>query len=178
MSGKVFVASDVTDHGYVATLSVDADQTRVLTPAESIRYAAAVLDAAARAEYDGAVFAQMSGIDGIGTQSAAMLVLDLRKDRPPLDGDALTPLGLEPSVNPEGKPFLVVSIAGEKVGQWTPAEARGHALNVLEVVAAVDLDSAYYRLLRGIVGLDEHRARNIVSELGNHRPEGRHEATR
>lgn len=167
----VSINSTDTDLGYVATISVGADHIRTLTPADALAHAAAVLDAGQRAEYDACVVRQMTDRgSGIGVEATAMLVAELRADRPPLDEQALAPLGLDGGVNSKHEPFVAVSVHGKRVGQWTPADCRRHALAVLELVAAVDLDSAYLRSLRGVVGLSERVARNVVSDLVNYRP--------
>lgn len=166
----VRITSTDTDLGYVAAVSVGPDLIRTLTRTEALAHAAAVLDAGQRAEYDACVVRQMTDHSGIGEQATALLIADLRKDRPPLDEKALVPLGLEPGINRQHEPFVTVSVHGTRVGRWTPADCRRHALGVLELVAAVDLDSAYLRALRGLVGLDETRARNVVGDLVNYRP--------
>lgn len=40
---------------------------------------------------------------------------------------------------------------------------------VLESVVVAELDSAYLRMLRSLVGLDEDRARTVVGDLVNFR---------
>jgi hypothetical protein len=98
-------------------------------------------------------------------ESRAGCVEDLRADRPPLDHAATAPLRLEPGVNSHLEPFIGVFIAGKQVGQWTCADARGHAAGIFEVMSAVDLDAAYHRFLVGTVGIEPDRARNVVTGL-------------
>ena len=168
--GMVWIKTEPSLDGstYVVTVEVSEDRAILLTPETSPRYALTILQAIARAEYDAAVFKQLGAI--IPDQRAvAELIVDLRKDRPDIDTSATKPLEIEPGVNSKGKPFLSVLIDGEKVGQWTMADARKHALVAMEAVVVADLDSGYYRALNGLVGLDEGRARNVVDDLQYYR---------
>lgn len=166
---SVWVISDVAPDGtYVVGIQAGADTARMLNRDEAITYATTVMAAAARAEHDAAVIAQL-GTLGIGIQDAAELVADLRADRPPLDPAATAPFGFEPIVAAKREPAILLSLNGERVGQWTTSDAKGHAAHVLEVVAGVDLDAAYRRLLVGVVGLDDRTARAVVGDLGRHR---------
>lgn len=153
---------------YTVTIEADADRAIVLTPDTALAYASAVLGAAARAEYDAAVYRQLCAFD-LEVEAVAQMITDLRRDRPPLDTAATKPLALEPGVNAKGEPFLVVLVEEDRVGQWSVPAAREHALIVLEAVAVADLDAGYLQALRGLIGLDEDRARAVVGDLGNHR---------
>ena len=42
---------------------------------------------------------------------------------------------------------------------------------ILEAVVVADLDGGYLRTLRGVIGLDEHTARNVVDDLKDWRYE-------
>lgn len=151
---------------YVVTIEASEDLATTLSPDRALRYASGVLEAASRADYDAAVFKQVTALTSL--QAARQLVVDLRGDRPPLDDEATYPIALEPGVNRSQEPFLTIRINGEPVGQWGIQDARSHALGVLEAVGRADLDSAYYRTLVGTVGLDENRARQVVADVGNH----------
>lgn len=159
---------------YIVTLSV-GDFISALTPTTAVTHARAVLQAAQRAEYDAAVYAQI--LDTIGKQNdtsaeeanqlAAQVIVDLRKDRAPA-GDA-APLELSPGVNQKGKPFIGIHINKKQIGQWKVSQAREHALAVLEVSEAADLDAAYHRALRGLIKVEDHVARNVISGLAQYR---------
>lgn len=56
------------------------------------------------------------------------------------------------------------------VGWVTPRELRDHGSHVLSTPAAADLDAALHRKLVGTFGLDDARARAVVSDLVNHWP--------
>lgn len=156
---------------YVVTIEASEDRAVTLTPDRALRHASEVLSTVARAEYDAAVFAQMSALGNLEPEAVGQLILDLRRDRPNLDPEATQPLRLEPGVNASGKPFLALYLDDRQVGQWGPADARRHALGVIEAVHAADLDSGYYRALTGLVGLEEPRARNVIDDLIKHRVE-------
>jgi hypothetical protein len=169
---SVWVLSDLAADGtYVTTVQAGPDHARVLDRSEALAYAGAVLEAAARAEHDAAVLAQLHNFLGLPVEAAAGSVADLRAERPPIDPAALAPIGLVPGVSASTKlPFLILEVDGAPVGQWTVTDARRHAEAVLEVSAAADLDAAYFRWLVGAVALDAGRARNVVSDLASHRP--------
>ena len=155
---------------YVVTIEASADRAVTLTPDSALRHAGAVMTAVARAEHDAAVYRQLGKL--VPDQRAVgELIVDLRADRPELDHAATEPLRIQPGVNQKGKPFLVLFLDDKPVGQWDPADARHHALGVIEAVAAADLDAGYYRCLRNLVGIDENRARHAVADLINHRLE-------
>lgn len=162
-------APTVDGSGYVVTVEASADRAVVLTPDRALRYASAVLGAVQRAEYDAAVVRQLTAVLSDKSEAARM-VIDLRGARPPLDVEATAPLAVEPGVNSRHEPFLHLRVDGELDGQWTLPDARQHALTVLEAVGAADLDSGYYRALRGSIGLEEGEARAVVEDVAKWRP--------
>lgn len=166
----IWVVSDVAPDGtYVATVQASDDVAVVLNRRRALAYAMALYTAVGYAEYDAAVIRQLTSI-GISKQLAAQCVADLRADRAPIDDTATAPLRFVPLVTAaKGEPALFVEVNGRRVSQWTPAEGRQHAGHVLDISAAVDLDAAYFRFLRGPLRLDEGRARAVVSGLGEHR---------
>lgn len=165
----ILVQSDVLPDGsYVLAIHYGQDQSRVLTRAAALRYAAAVHAAATRAEHDAAVVAQLTET-GLPRHALAGALIDLRNQRPPLNGKATGPLELNPCVSAtHGHGFLEVRIAGRLTGQWTPGDARDHAGNVLDALEAVDLDTAYRRYLIKDIGVDPTTAAAAVGDLGNH----------
>lgn len=167
----IWVISDVTPFGtYVVTVQVGDDMAVTLDRSRAMRYALTVVDATTRAEYDAAVFAQMSALGIADERTAAEPLIQLRTDRPPLDDDATAPLRFEPVVTSRKKrPVVHVHLGGKVISEWSPDDARGHAMHVLEVTCGVDLDSAYRRLLVGWVGLDDDKARTAVGDIANYR---------
>lgn len=164
----IWVISDVAPDGtYVTTVHVTDDVAFTLTPAEAIAYAAAVMDASARAQFDAAVFAQMQAT-GMDRALAASVIVDLRAERPRLR--FAPPLSFEPLVTAaKCEAQLYVLVNGKRYAQWTPADAAQHVTQVLEVAAGVDLDAAYRRYLVGPIGMDDEKARALVGSLANHR---------
>lgn len=166
----IWVVSDVAPDGtYVTTVQASSDLAVVLDRKRALDYAMTVYTAVAYAEYDAAVYQQMMSL-GVGQQAAAQCIADLRADRAPLDDAATEPLRFVPLVTAaKQEPALYVEVNGRRISQWTPADARQHAGHVLDICAAVDLDAAYHRYLRGPLGLDDGRARAVVGALGEHR---------
>ncbi|MGI5292759.1 hypothetical protein ACQEVF_56940 [Nonomuraea polychroma] len=165
----IWVRSDVTPDGiYTAAIHFSDDRSRVLDHDAGMRYVHAVVAAAARAEHDAAVVRQLTSL-GLPRQAVGEAVQSLREDRPPLDHTATAPLRLEPGVSGQtGEAFITVIIDDKPVGQWTADDARSHAVGVLEVFTAVDLDAAYRRYLVATVGLDLPTATAVVTGLGEH----------
>lgn len=170
----VWIISEPTVDGsaYVVTLAADDDTAITLDRERATIYAFGVLDAAHRAAYDAAVFAQLTRKLGLDDETAGLTIVDLRKDRPPLPPETTAPIVLDPGVsNRDQKPFLALSVNGKRVGQWTVEDARQHALAVLETVVVADLDAGYYRALVGQIGIDSDTAQQVVQDIGNHREE-------
>lgn len=178
VAGHVWLRSAPSADGstYVVTLEVSADRVLTLTPTLAVAYASAVLAAAARADYDAAVLRQLTSADGLGVDhrtAAGLLADSVRPDRPPLPDPTDGMLTLTPGVSltPDRqlRPFLVVNLDGQPAGQWTPDDARAHAMTALEAVAVADLDAGYYRALIGPVGTDPDAARRVVDNLAEFR---------
>jgi hypothetical protein len=166
---RISTEPSIDSKTYVVTLAASDDVAVILTPDRALQYALGILRAAHHAAYDAAVLRQMTIKVGVPMEAAAEVVGSLRADRPPLDHEATRPLRLEPGVNKHLEPFLVISVNGEQLGQWSVEDAEQHAMFVLSTVVVADLDSAYYRALTGLVNIEEPRARNIVADLANHR---------
>lgn len=164
--------------GYYVTVSLDKDIIRSLQPEEALRHASAVLSAVARAEHDAAVCRQLKeAFDGRGVdenealQNIARVMQDIRGGRPELDVQGMDPIYLTPGVNTKFEPFLHVHEASDKppIGQYDMDQARQHAHAALEMSTVADLDSAYLRVLKGVIGLPENVGLNMISELQDHR---------
>ena len=168
----IWVTSDRTHNDvYIPTVVLGEDLAIPLPGAKAAAYANTVLNACAYAEYDAAVYAQLRGA-GVDERLTATVLLDLRNDRPPLDQASTAPLAFDPLVTArDHTPAIHVSASGEKFCQWTTADARGHAMHVLDMATAVPLDAAYLRHLIGPVNLPAHVARAMVDDLRNWRIE-------
>lgn len=168
--GTVWVRTDPTPDGvYRPTLEFGGDVAHVLDEHSAAVHALEVIGAVAEAEHDAAIVAQLTKLTG-DRDAAGLIVAGLRADRPPVTWS--TPIQLTPGVSAfSGQPFLVVSVNGKQIGQWSVADARGHATYVLAAVRAAQLDSAYLRSLRSI-GLDDPTARAAVGDLANYVDQG------
>jgi hypothetical protein len=173
-AGVVWIKTEPTldGSGYVVTLDASDDVSVTLTPDQAFKHAQGILAAAHRAAYDAAVMRQLTRGWEFPFQHAGVFVMAMRDDRPPLDPTDTAPLFLEPGVTPtDFRPFLLVHINGEKVGQWDVEQAQQHALWVLSMAGVADLDSGYYRMLRTQADVEEHQARSAVDDLANYREE-------
>jgi len=168
----IWIKTEPTPDGksFVVTVDFSADCSVTLTPDQTTAYAKDVLTAVQRAEYDAAVMRQLTPMTDKVT--AFQMVQDLRGDRPELAHTA--PLELEPGVAMDGdgesfRPFIRLGLNGETFGQWDTETARGHALGMLEVTIAADMDAAYARALVALIGVERNVAMNVVGDLARHR---------
>ncbi len=168
-AGTVWVES-VLDPGEPFRIKLHLNQrTWTLGRAGAVRYALAVLQAAHYADYDAATLALLVKT-GVSVDAAGRLITeDLQPDREKLDSEGLDPLGLEIGVTPGGKPFIMILLDGQPVGQWDVKDAVEHAETVLGSMFTAGLDGALYQAMVAQVGLDAGRARNVVRSLGEHR---------
>lgn len=162
------VSSDVGPDGtYVLTVTTGPDTVFVLDYEAALRYVTHVVGAAARAEYDAAVIAQLASL-GVPTPEAGLLIRQMRADRPPLASE--WPISFEGIVASKTlRPEVTIQADGEPVGQVGTGALVEHALNVLDAVNIAELDNAYRRHLVGVVGLNDDSARAAVAGLDEHR---------
>lgn len=159
------------DDSYAAVVSLGSDLSWTLPAPRARRYAAAVVNAATAAEHDAATFGALTCRD-IPTELIAEVITGARALRPSADR-WLEPLVLTAGITarePHG-PFLHAFHRDRPdLGwQWTPADARQHAAQVLQVVSAAELDSTLVRVLAAMNVPSQVRAA-VVDHLGQHWP--------
>lgn len=153
---------------FVVTLSITEDHAVTLTPARANQYAGALLGAAAEAEYDAAIVRQMTERLSLDMATTAQLIRDMRAERPTRIAAGLV---FEPGVSQRKQHAFIRIVRDEQaIGQLDVPAARRHALHVLEAVPVADLDAAYLKVLRGIVGTEENTARQVIEDIDNYRP--------
>lgn len=168
----VWITTDIGPDEKSYMVAVNWRDTSVtITFDRALRYAQEVLRAANRAAYDAAIIGQLMSVDKMDHPTVVRLLNDLRKDRPPLDDTATRPISLAPGVNLRGKPFLVVSVNGEEMGQWSFSDTVKHATTMLGMVSVAELDSLYLQGLQVLVGVQRETATNMVSNLAEFRDE-------
>lgn len=166
----LWVRSEVMPNGtYGVALNVGEDRAWALDRDQAVAYAVACFARATEAEHDAAVLALLLHI-GLDLREAAMtLAKDVRPDRP-VDHSATEPLHFEVGIGKRVGPFVKMLLDGRQVGELTPADLRDHAAGVLNVIAAADLDANLHRVLVGVMGVDDGRARGFVDSLQQHWP--------
>lgn len=167
----VWASSDVAPDGeYVLTVHVGEDDIRAMNRAEALAYAQAILAVCERAEYESAVARQLRST-GMPLSTVTSVIAGLRQDGPAPADAVMAPLRLEGGVNGRLEPFIGVFRArdGGRVGQWTVADGRDHALAVLRCADVVELDAAYRRFLTEPVGVPAGRAEAMVGDLARFR---------
>lgn len=168
----IWVISDLMPDGvtYVPTVHIGDDLAFPLEGDKAIAYAITVQRAAERAAYDEIVLAQLLELLNGDVSLVAEVVATLREQRPPLDDTATFPFTFEPFVSAATREGgLFVSVHGRKLFQWTVANARQHAAQVIQVHCGVELDAAYRVLLTETVKVSEQTARTMIDHLGSYR---------
>lgn len=174
----VWVESDRTHNDrYVATVHPTPDVSIPLDHVKATAYAmTVVIRVVAYAEYDAATVRQFQALPGGDLENAAALVAMLRERRKAVDAAATAPLVFTGGVSARtGEPFVHVGLSGKALTQWTPDEARGHALYVLDCAVVAGLDQSYLAFLVDEVKLDRETALVAVDDLAQHRAGQRYE---
>lgn len=158
--------SPVTGDYFVA---VQCSNDRTFAPADPVAYGMAVLRACEYADHDAAVFAQLTKKLSLPERDAGGIVARLRDDRPAIQDAATAPLRFTPIIAArDHSPQILVHYGdGVELTQWTPADARGHALYVLQSTIVVETDTAYRRFMRTAV--NPGTAEAVVQDLANFR---------
>jgi hypothetical protein len=169
--GHIWVSSEMTGDGeYAVTVTFSPDQVVSLPTDKALDYARAVIELAQRAEYDAAILAQLTDKGGLPVRTAAEYIADsIRPFREPISTG--TQLSLLPGVSSGTmRPFLGIELDGNLIGEWTVADALDHGYAVLDTISVTGLDNGYYRSLVERLGVDESRARAIVTSIADFRP--------
>ncbi len=157
-------------HGYHTVVSFTDDFSLSLTPDDATEYALLLIRAAARAEYDAAVLRQMTVVMAEDPQAdsvAALVVTLLRERRKPLDCSKFKPLVVNPIVSATTREGMIqLTLDGENLTQWKPADVYRHANHVLGAPVAAELDGIYGHLITELV--DPERASAVVADLANY----------
>lgn len=174
MADEIWINTGLVDNTYRPVIVFGEGDELPLDIETALTYAMEMLRAVATAEHEAAVYAQLSKISiqagdpDKAQELAGMVIAGLRDDRP--EPVSTVPLRLVPGVSAfTGKAFLSIEIRGKAVGQWTAEDARDHALTMLMLTIVADLDSAYLRALRALIGLDLDTATAVVNDLQNFR---------
>jgi hypothetical protein len=157
--------------GYGASVQME-EVSFGLPPDRALRYAETLVRRSIEAEHDAAVMRLLTGRMRMPVERVVEFIAsDLRPDRT-VDHEATDPLAFEAGINQELVPFVKVLLStGEQIAQLTPKQARAHAMSVLDVIAAADLDSALERALIGLVRVDRARASAFIKDLASYWPE-------
>jgi len=163
---SIWVRSEVLPDGsYTIGFNIGPDLAWTLPPRAATAYAVACITLSMAADHDAAVLRQLTqGAQLSLADSARFLheaVRSPRSARRPCSG----PLQFEAGLRMDGKPFIASTVNGRPLGQLSPADLRGHASNVLTVVAAVDLDSNLHHALTRRMELDDPTARAFITTL-------------
>lgn len=155
------------DGTYIPVVLLNDRVLVTLDGGRALPYAAAWADAIARAEFDAAVFAQLTGIGLDEDTARATVAYDLRPRRLPLDEDATLPLRLEPILSNRTKRGRVTAYIGEEeIIQLGAPAVYDHIAKVLPVAATCPLDQDYRQFAITVLEQPEWRADAMVGDLG------------
>lgn len=154
--GVLGVMSSPTGKGTYEVLCSSGDRAWVLPPQEAVWYAMAVLGVVNAAEIEAALFKILMGLGPPAT--AADVGAAIGHFRQSRDGRSF---GAWPAESPvtmsgavaaaDGRAFVIVNVDYEPTGQLEPAEAREHAMAVLDAVHSANLDTLLHRYLSEVM---------------------------
>jgi hypothetical protein len=167
------IADRFPDGTYGATVSINADLTYSLPGPRARRYATALMEASVACEHDAALYHTLAA-RGIPDHMTAVVLTEVRATRP-VDNRWTAPLLLG-SILTAAEPHLPVlrciPEGGQDGWQWTPAEARRHAWQVLSAVAAAEEDNRVAAVLGGPqFGLPEGTVAAVIDAMQGHWPD-------
>jgi hypothetical protein len=165
------IADRFPDGTYGATVNVGTDVSYALPGPRARRYATALIEAATACEHDAALYGALA-CKNIPDDLSAGVITAVRELR---EGSRWTsPLRLTSilTATEPHLPVLAVRPEGSDDGwQWTPAEARKHARQVLEAVTAAEEDNRLATVLRERVGLEPEVVAAVIDHLQGHWPD-------
>lgn len=141
---------------------------------QPMRYASAVLAAAAQARHEQMVWAQLTTVLNLDAEAAAPILAHTRRNRPSIRDSDTAPMTFAPILGmSDMRGRINVSLHGVHIGQWDIDACVEHAQAVVTGHHMAQLDTSYYQRMRDerLVGLDEMQARLVVSGLSE-LPEG------
>lgn len=154
---------------YGLSLSYEGDVAWSFTPDEGWAYVRMLTTVLARATHDAAVFKQLVATGAKREHAGAIVALDLRPDRRPVD--QVGPIRFEAGATIEGKPFITLSLPGDEKprSQWEVEDVRHHLLGVMEAIETAELDDRLRHVLTHTIDLDDGKARAFVHLLRDYR---------
>lgn len=164
--GLWVVTQPGADGRYQLVVHFDDDNSLSLSREAAHRYAAAILSATARAEFDAAVLALLTVEIGMPVNQAGEVIQDLREKRAAADDEATAPARFHPGVSARTqKPFLDLFLNGKQLCQLDSPAAREHAMYVMETVQGQELDNDLFDYLTKVITLDPMHARSLIAGL-------------
>lgn len=164
------IADRFPDGTYGATVNVGEDLSFSMTGPRARRYALALFEAATACEHDAALYHALA-CKSIGDDIAADLINHVRDARPAVSRWT-APLRIN-SILTAAEPHLPVLVVETDGGawQWSPAEARRHARQVLECVTAAEEDNRLAMVMRARLGLEDEVIAAVIDHMQGHWPD-------
>jgi hypothetical protein len=167
----LWVSTDpLPDGSYGIVVSLDGDRAWPMTRGRAHMYAMAALAIAEQADYEQALYRQLTQKMDQHRDAALMMLANFRHGAQAIDRAAFAPLDFVGGINSAGDSFVRIDLDGKGVGQISPEDLRQHALAVLRNRLIAPLDALYRRQLTEVVGLDDQTAQVAVNDLAHFRP--------
>lgn len=165
------IADRFPDGSYGATVNVGEDLSWTMPGPRARRYATALFEAATACEHDAALYHALA-CKNIGDEIAADLISHVRDARPGVSRWT-APLRIIPILTAAAPhlPVLVVEVDSGSAWQWSPADARRHARQVLEAVTAAEEDNRLAEVMRDRLDLEPHLIAAVIDHMQGHWPD-------
>lgn len=160
---------------YFPTVVVNSDTVIPLgDPTAAVQYAVAVLRAGTYAQYEAAVYGQLSATlkrnddwpPGMVESFLADVIGRMRRERKAIKDKATAPLKFVPFMSARTEePLVGIHLNGAEVAQVDARDAITHAVAVLQGTISADLDVLYRKVLDDTVGLPEQTTAAMVDAL-------------
>lgn len=156
------------DGSYFVELQANQETPVRLTRPKALEWAADCARAAQEAAYDAALIQQLRALK-LEEEAIMRTVFELRRQRKPYK---TPPFELRPSVSLfTAKPFIEVLHNGRGLATWEYSYALHMATEILELLAAAQLDAQYRKFMIKTMGIEPGAADAAISDLANYRVE-------
>lgn len=174
LAAIVVTADRLPDGTYGATVSVGPDFSWSMPGPRARRYALALFELATACEHDVALYEALA-CKSIPDEIIAAVLTDVRADRDAANtfDRWLSPLRIATiltAAEPHRGVLRVIPDGNADAWQWTPAEARQHARQVLEGVTAAEEDNRLLQVLRRGAGLPDGTIAAVIDHMQGHWP--------
>jgi hypothetical protein len=175
------VESDISHNGaYGVVVFVGPDESFPLRRSQALAYASAAIARATEADHSTAIMRMLTERLEMSDDDAYKVVTgDMRPYRGNVEDAATRPVAFVPAIGRavgahpfagHFVPMLLMRLHDQRVGELTPEALRRHAVDVMSVLAAVNLDMGLRSCLIETMRLDKAGAEQFVVRLAQYMP--------